>query len=80
MILAVLLLAAIHTPEECLVTSGVAVVTVEHAGKSYNLRHADCGEEFAKDPERYSQLYDALLELHAQGAVIKSAPPLLVPS
>jgi YHS domain-containing protein len=80
-ILAVLLLAAIHSPEECLVTrGGKAAVTVEHNGKRYAFRHADCRDEFLTDPERYSQLYDTLLELHAQGAKIESAPPSLVPS
>ena len=80
MILAVLLLAAIHAPEECLVTEGKGAVTVEHQGKTYAFRHADCRDEFLADPERYSQLYDALLEMHAQGAVIESVPVSLVPS
>jgi YHS domain-containing protein len=79
-ILAVVLLAAIHAPEECLVTRGKAAVTVEHQGKTYRFKFADCRDEFLSDPERYSQLYDALLELHAEGAAIESAPPSLVPS
>jgi YHS domain-containing protein len=80
LILAFLLIAAIHTPEECLVTRGKAAVTVEHQGKSYGFRFADCREEFLTDPERYAQLYDALLELQATGAKIEKAPVSLVPS
>ena len=57
-----------------------AVHSVEHNGKTYNFRFADCREEFLTDPERYSQLYDALAELHAEGVKIESAPPSLVPS
>lgn len=80
MILALALLAAIHTPEECLVKSGKAAVTVEHGGKTYQFAYADCRDEFLKDPERYSQLYDALLELQAAGRKVESRPPSLVPS
>lgn len=80
MILAVLLLAAIHTPEECLVTRGKPAVSAEYAGKTYGFRFADCREEFLTDPERFAQLYDALLELHAAGESIAAAPPSLVPS
>ena len=80
MILAFLLLAAIHTPEECLVTSGKAAVTIEHQGKSYGFHFADCREEFLTDPERYAQLYDALLEMHAEGMKVERAPASLVPS
>ena len=60
MIAALVFLAAIHTPEECFVASGKPAVTVEHGGKTYGFRFADCREEFLTDPERYSQLYDAL--------------------
>lgn len=80
MILAVLLLAAIHSPEECLVAREKAAVTVEHAGKTYAFRFADCRDEFLSDPERYSQLYDALLELQAEGKAVRNTPPSLVPS
>lgn len=75
-----LVLAAIHTPEECIVTKGEAAVTVEHAGKTYKLRYEDCRTEFLSDPERFAQLYDALLELAAEGAVIEKSQPSLVPS
>ena len=80
MILALILAAAIHTPEECFVASGKPAATVEHNGKTYRFRFADCRDEFLSDPERYSQLYDALAELHAAGETIESARPSLVPS
>ena len=76
----VLVLAAIHTPEECLVVKGTGVAAAEHDGKRYQFRFADCRDEFLADPERYSQLYDALLELAAEGAVLEPARPSLVPS
>ena len=76
---ALLLLAALHTPEECLTTR--SDITATHGGKTYAFRHADCREEFLKDPERYAQLYDALLEMQAAGMEI-AAPQResLVPS
>ena len=77
---AFVLLAAIHTPEECLVVKGVGAVSVEHDGKTYNFRFEDCRDEFLTDPERFAQLYDALLELAAEGAVIEKTQPSLVPS
>ena len=77
---AIFLVAAIHTPEECLVVKGKGAVAVEHEGKTYQFRFEDCREEFLSDPERFAQLYDALLEMAAEGAVIESAPPSLVPS
>ncbi len=73
-------LAAIHTPEECIVAKGEAAVTVEHGGKTYKFRFEDCRTEFLSDPERFAQLYDALLELAAEGAVIEKSQPSLVPS
>jgi YHS domain-containing protein len=79
-ILAAVLIAALHTPRECVVTSGKPVATAEHAGKTYAFRFEDCREEFLTDPERYSQLYDALLELQSAGKKIEKAPPSLVPS
>ena len=80
MIAALLFLAALHTPEECFVAKGKPAATVEHNGKTYGFRFAACRDEFLTDPERYSQLYDALAELHAAGAKIESRPPSLVPS
>ena len=80
LVAAFLLLAAIHTPEECLVVKGEAAVSVEHDGRTYNFRFEDCRDEFLTDPERFAQLYDTLLELAAEGVVIKTAQPSLVPS
>lgn len=80
MILALVLLAAVHTPRECLVTSGKPAATVEYGGKTYGFRYADCREEFLTDPERYSQLYDALLELQSEGGTIAEKAASLVPS
>ena len=82
----VLLLAAAtvveRAPEECLVLKGKAAASATYAGKTYGFRYAECREQFLADPERYSQLYDALRELAAEGAAL--APPAadesLVPS
>lgn len=77
--LAALLFAlALHTPEECIVTDGKPAATIEHEGKTYAFRFADCRDEFLTDPERYAQLYDALLELRGAGS--QPAAPSLVPS
>lgn len=80
MILALLLLAAVHAPEECLVAQGTAPYTVVHGAKTYGLRYADCREEFLTDPERFAQLYDALLEMHAEGMKVEKPKASLVPS
>ncbi len=74
MLALVLLLATQTAPSfsECVLQRGeVAAATVEHAGRTYSLRNAACKELFLSDPERYSQLYDALAEMAAEGA----APP-----
>lgn len=65
-------------PESCLVKDGR--VTVEHASKSYLLATEECRQQFLSDPERYSQLYDALLELRAAGLRQQPPRPSLVPS
>jgi YHS domain-containing protein len=77
----VFLLAATHTPEECVVTKGKAAFTAEHAGKTYGFQFEDCRETFLADPERYAQLYDALAEMSAEGLQV-AAPrsASLVPS
>lgn len=76
---AILLLATLHTPEEC-VTERSAIVA-SHGGKTYAFRHADCREQFLEDPERFAQLYDALLELRASGEKIEAPREAsLVPS
>ncbi|HEX8252191.1 MAG TPA: hypothetical protein VF846_03500 [Thermoanaerobaculia bacterium] len=80
MMLAALVLASVlHAPEECL-PKGKAAVTAEYQGKTYGFRYDDCREEFLKDPERMSQLYDALLELQAEGQVVEAPRASLVPS
>ena len=76
MILAFVLLAALHAPEECL---GKGFST-EWQGKTYTFRFEDCREEFLKDPERYSQLYDALREMQAEGMKVEAPRASLVPS
>lgn len=56
-------LAAIE-PEECLVPPGsTAAASVEHDGSLYEFASVECRELFLSDPERYSQLFDALAEL-----------------
>lgn len=68
-------------PEECLARAGdAAAVAVEHGGKSYRLASEACRAQFLSDPERYSQLYDALRELEAEGTPLRPATPSLVPS
>ena len=76
----VLLLATGSSVEECLVTDGPAAVTAEYRGQTYPLRNETCRDEFLSDPERYSQLYDALLELHRAGAAAPPQQDSLVPS
>ncbi|HEX9986432.1 MAG TPA: hypothetical protein VGF69_24450 [Thermoanaerobaculia bacterium] len=72
---------AAATPEECLAGRDTkATVTVEHAGKTYRLASEECRQQFLEDPERYGQLYDALLELQAAGEELKPARASLVPS
>lgn len=71
-----LLLAVLHSPEECL---GKGFST-EYQGKTYTFRYADCRDEFLKDPERYAQLYDALLEMQAEGQKVEKPKASLVPS
>ena len=72
-------LLAQPAPEDCLKSSRV---TVTHAGKTYRLATEACRTQFLSDPERYSQLYDALLELEAAGKTIEVPPDeaSLVPS
>ena len=71
-----LLLAVLHTPEECL---GKEFAT-EYQGRTYTFRYADCRDEFLKDPERMSQLYDALLEMQKEGQPVRPQRASLVPS
>lgn len=61
------------TPSQCVLPGAKgAAATAEYDGKTYYFRDAACKDEFLTDPERYSQLYDALLELQAEG---KKLPP-----
>lgn len=69
-------------PEECLARAGdAAALTVAHGGKTYRMANEACRAQFVSDPERYAQLYDALLELEAAGTPLRApAAPSLVPS
>lgn len=68
-------------PEECLSKAGAeSALTVTHGGKTYRMAGEACRAQFLGDPERYAQLYDALLELEAEGTPLRAAPPSLVPS
>lgn len=71
-----LLLAVLHSPEECIGTQ----FATEYGGKTYTFRYADCREEFLRDPERYAQLYDALREMEAAGMKVEPPKASLVPS
>jgi YHS domain-containing protein len=64
--------------EECIAKSGDFVVSYE--GKTYRLANEACRAQFLTDPERYAQLYDALLELEREGAPLKPQAASLVPS
>lgn len=65
-------------PETCIAPGGT--VKVEHAGKRYALASAECRDLFLSDPERFSQLFDALTELAAAGKRVAPPQPSLVPS
>ena len=67
-------------PEQCLAKPQSATATAEWQGKTYFFASAACREEFVKDPERWSQLYDALLELQEAGRPMQAPAPSLVPS
>jgi hypothetical protein len=71
-----LLLAVLQSPEECL---GKEFAT-EWQGKTYTFRYEDCRDEFLKDPERFAQLYDTLMEMRKEGMVIEPRKASLVPS
>jgi YHS domain-containing protein len=75
-----LLLATAQSPEQCLVMKGDAAATATHAGKTYRFTSAACRDEFLTDPERFSQLYDALLEMQQQGLEPPKQNESLVPS
>lgn len=78
MLAALVLMAALHTPEECVTAK--SAITATHGGKTYAFRYEDCRQEFLTDPERFSQLYDALLEMQAAGMEVAPPRESLVPS
>lgn len=79
-LVAALLLAAVE-PEQCLVPRGKkAAATATFNGKTYAFSKAECREQFLTDPERYAQLYDALMELAGAGEVPAPQEASLVPS
>lgn len=72
-------------PADCLVAGAQdAAASAEYGGKTYYFRSQACKDEFLTDPERFSQLYDALLELKAEGKPLQKPKPhddaSLVPS
>jgi len=72
-------------PADCVLASPQgAAASAQYGGKTYYFSSQACKDEFLTDAERYSQLYDALLELKAQGKPLaKPRPPAdisLVPS
>jgi YHS domain-containing protein len=70
-------------PEECLVPrGGTAGASATFAGKTYEFTKPECRDVFLSDPERFAQLYDALLELAEEGVPLQSSPQdaSLVPS
>ena len=55
-------------PESCLLTKGERpVASAEHDGKAFRFPSVACRDLFLSDPERYSQLFEALGELQEQG-------------
>ncbi len=72
---ALVLLAALHTPEECIAKK--SDITAAYGGKTYFFRYEDCRTQFLEDPERFAQLYDALAEL---GVSERPRAASLVPS
>lgn len=63
-------------PTDCIADPKDAVTFAEYGGKNYYFKSQACKDEFLADPERYSQLYDALLELKAQGKPVQKPKPL----
>ena len=68
--------------EDCVAKPGdKSAVMVMHGGKTYRMANEACRAQFVSDPERFSQLYDALLELEAEGTPLHApSAPSLVPS
>lgn len=78
--LATIVAAALYAvePETCVVPGGSIIV--EHSGRTYAVASMECRDLFLIDPERYSQLFDALIELQEQGKNVTPPQPSLVPS
>ena len=73
----------VPSPEECLVPrGGTARSSATFAGKTYEFTKPECRDVFLSDPERFAQLYDALLELAEEGVPLQasSQDASLVPS
>jgi YHS domain-containing protein len=69
--------SVVPSPEECiLIGPEGAAASVEQSGKTYYFKSTACKDEFLTDPERYAQLYDALLELKAEGKPLPAQTPL----
>jgi hypothetical protein len=72
-----------QTPEECLVTRGKkTAASVTYNNRTYAFTSVECRDVFLTDPERFSQLYDALQELAEAGEFVAPPPEdaSLVPS
>ena len=80
LLIATLLNGQVPAPEECRAATAGAAVTVTYGGKTYRLTSEACRAQFLSDPERYSQLYDALAELEAAGTPVRPSTTSLVPS
>ncbi len=66
-------------PPGCIAPDATSNFTAEYDSRVFVLTSEACRTEFLTDPERYSQLYDALRDLTSKGK--KTPPPRsLVPS
>ncbi len=73
--------AARPEPEDCMARPRDRVVeSVTYGGTTYRFRRPGCRALFESDSERYSQLFDALAQLEAEGVAIEPELESLVPS
>jgi YHS domain-containing protein len=63
-------------PADCMTDVKGAAASVDYGGKSYYFKSQACKEQFLTDPERYSQLYDALAELKNAGKPLQKPKSL----
>ena len=70
----------VPAPELCLAARESSAVSAAHGEKNYRFASEECRAQFLSDPERYAQLYDALLEMEAAGTPLVPQPASLVPS